>query len=267
MRNRTPFNRLRNQLFLILSFLPVLLIISCENGGLKQKHPQAALRTSPYQDQESIDQYADSISLTLKAYEKKTSMIYSRGDYSFYITKYSENGQPILYIENGVSGETGNTQMYYYLNNNEVVLYKENTYNASVNPHYKSLKEYFRNNILFNSELKEGRDLASFNASTFVKSQGNNRKVTEKILEMENAINEKAAFNLVFEGITEYPKARYIIFSKDGINPYRAVISVEKEDDFINELVTNTAKYKGADLDISWTIKDNEAIYTSGRIK
>ena len=82
---------------------------------------------------------------------------------------------------------------------------------------------------------------------------------------LNDAIYQRGQFDLVFDGITEYPKAKYLIFSRNNINAYRAPILVEKEDDFIKAISLNPEKYRGRKLKITWTLRNpNEAVYVSG---
>lgn len=240
---------------------------SCNNGKVKEKHPQARLGStlSEFFDEGSINAYADSIKLHLSEFEKRESLLFTKEDYSFYVTRYSSNGNPVLYIEHG-NGDIGSVEKYYYVDQQQLLLLVEDVFNSYESPRYSSRREYYRNDVLFHTDAKSADDEATFNAEKHEKAQSDKRDVGEILEYLESAINREGEFNLTFEGITEYPKARYIILSKNELKSYRAVVRVENEDEFIRELVTNTEKYKGTSLNISWVIKDGEAIYESGKM-
>ena len=243
------------------------MIIACDRP--RSSHPQARLAspgTEPATEAD-INNYADSVNLLLPELEKRKSLVYDRGDYSFYITKYMTNGTPLLYIETGNSGEYGKTEKRYYLKNDRLLLYTEARESSNTENSITLKKKYFRNNIMFYSVAKAAKDKAELKNSQFTEVPGDKKNWAENIDTLENAINQRGEFKLVFEGITEYPKARYIILGRDELDAYRAAIRVEKEDDFIAALASDPATYKGARLELDWEISpDNEAVYKSGRI-
>lgn len=221
---------------------------------------------SVFLDEESINGYADSVKLHLSGFEKRESLVFSREEYSFYVTRYSSNGDPVLYIEHA-DGEMGSVEKYYYVDQQLLLLVVEDIFNSYESPRYSSKREYFRNDVLFHTDIKSADDEATFRKAPHEKTDGSKRDVPEILDNLEKAINREGEFDLTFEGITEYPRARYIVLSKNELKSYRAVIRVDKEDDFIRELVTNTEKYKRSPLKINWIIKDGEAVYESGKIK
>ena len=242
--------------------------ISCNNGEVKEKHPQAKMGIAPsvFLDESSINGYADSIKLHISEFEKRESLVFNKGEYSFYVTRYSSNGNPVLYIEHG-DGEMGSVEKYYYVDRQQLLLLIEDVFNSYESPRYRSRREYYRNDVLFHADSKSADDAATFNAAKHEKADGRNRDVGEILEHLESAIKNEGEFDLAFEGITEYPKARYIVLSKKELKSYRAVIRVENEDEFIRELVTNADKYKGSSLSFNWEIKDGEAIYEGGKIR
>lgn len=236
--------------------------ISCNNREVKEKHPQATMgiSQSEFLDDSSINGYADSIKLHLSGFEKRESLVFNKGEYSFFVTRYSSNGSPVLYIEHG-EGEMGSVKKYYYVDHQQLLLLTDDVFNSYESPRYRSRREYYRNDVLFHADSKSADDAATFDTAKYEKVDSKNRNVGEILEKLESAIINKGEFDLTFEGITEYPKARYIILSKKELKSYRAVIRVEIEDEFIRELVTNADKYKGSALSFDWKIIDGEAIY------
>lgn len=261
----------RNSRYLItlLCIIVAGTTISCNNGDVKNKHPQATMGSGDreFVDENSINNYADSIDLNLSEYEKRESLIFKKEAYSFYVTKYSSNGKPVLYVERSDEGEAGSLERSYYVNDTQLLLFKEVIFSSFKTPRYRSVREYYRSNVLFHAEARQADNAAEFNAAKYAKVEGTKRKVNEVLGSLENAIARKGEFDLTFEGITEYPKARYIILSRDEPQSYRSEIRVDIEDDLIRELVSNTEKYKRSSLDIEWKVKDGEAYYLKGKIK
>lgn len=254
-----------NKFIFFLHVFAIALAISCNNADIKNKHPQAKLGAdAELIDEASINGYADSINMNLSDYETRESLVYNKETYSFYVTRYSSNGEPVLFVERG-NGETGSIEKHYYVRDGLLILYKEDVFNSYQSPRYKSHREYYRNNVLFYADGKHAEDATEFKTAKYAKVEKSKRDTKEVLENLQKAIDNKGEFELSFEGITEYPKARYIVLSGKELNSYRAVIRVEDDDDFIRDLVSNTEKYKGTPLNIRWKIKDGEAFYQGQR--
>lgn len=246
----------------------ILLIFSCDK--LQPDHPQAGIKVVASQplNEADINSYADSINSTLDQFEKQESLVFSRGDRSFSVVKYVKNGEPVLYIEKGDSGEYEASEKRYYLHEGRLVLYTEKNKSFTSPTPVSYLCSYFRNNILFYTKRKTATDEIQLKSSSFAETEPSRKDQYLDIVGLENALKQNHDFNLVFEGIAEYPKAKYLILSRNGLNTYRAALRVDSEDDLIHELATNPDRYAGSKLDLTWKInKDNEAIYQSGRVQ
>ncbi len=245
----------------------IVCIISCDK--LQSDHPQAKLAPEANTlSEEDIKMYEDSVNLALPELQKQESLVYEQGDNSFYIIKYSYNGAPLLYIEKEDNGEYGVSEKRYYLKGKRILLYTENTQSYNTSEGLRQNRLYFRGNTLFSSLQKTGPDAKALNSATFKAFTPKEKEQYLEIPGMEDALNQRGKFNLVFDGITQYPKARFLILSRDEFNSYRAVLRIEKEDELINELSSNPSRYTGTKFDLDWQINsEGEAVYRSGRIK
>lgn len=245
----------------------IIFIISCNK--LQPDHPQTGLETprENLPDESAIKTYADSINQLIPALEKEVSLVYSSGDRSFSITKYMNNSLPVLYIEKVNSGD-GNTEKRYYIKKDKLLLYQVSSAPYNVVQSKALINAYFRNNILFYTEQKKAGDNTGPEKNPFIQTGPEPKDPLHDIPSMEDALNQRGKFNLVFDGITEYPKAKYLILSRDELNAFRAVIRVDKEDDLIKELSSNPGRYDGVKLDLKWDVTDdNEAVYKGGGLK
>ncbi|KAA8484683.1 hypothetical protein BDE36_4782 [Arcticibacter tournemirensis] len=247
----------------------ILFIISCDK--LKSDHPQASIEMPGEKTLSATDiqAYADSVNLLLPQLEKQESLVYSLRDYSFQVAKYTENGKPLLFVEKGRNGESGIIEKMFYIKDGKLLLYSEMNKTTHSNSEPITLTNiYFRNNIAFYAEQKKASSEATLKTAAFKKAEPQHKELYSDLKHMEDALKQKGKFDLVFDGITEYPKARYLIMSKNEYNAYRAVIRVIKTDDFIRELSSNPSRYTGSKLDIDWTTNnDDEMVYVNGRIK
>ena len=247
----------------LLSFLCV--VASCDR--FKSKHPQATgANDSLSLDEKSIQAYADSIKSTLANFDKDTSLIYAAGDYWFYVTKYFYNNEPVLYIENGSSGDYGFAKRYYYLRNNGIVLFEERLKNSvQDSTAFATNKNFYRNNTHFLSMTKNGKTEAELNKAGFRPYRSEKINPAKKLERLENALQQKGEFELLFSSITGSPEERYLLLNNSKAGPQEVAVKVENEDDFIKELVANPDKYKGQKLDFNWSLKDSTEVIYIGR--
>lgn len=253
-------------LFLYAGLALSILAASCNKT--QTDHPQSGIRSSAEIDEMAIKKYADSVNNLLPELQKQESLVYTLGDYSFYAEKYTMNAKPVLYIEHGNSGEYGNTEQRYYLKNGEPVLYISSTESEQTGSGFIAERAFFRNEILFYAENKSAATSGEFANASYTQSESVSVDFKKDLSKLENAIKQRAEFDLVFEGITEYPKAKYLIFSKNSINAYRAPVLIEKEDDFIREILANPYEFRGRKMLINWKLVNvNEVEYISGSLR
>lgn len=214
---------------------------------------------------EDILAFADTVNNLSKEAIKQESLIYTLGDYSFHISRYIRNSEVSLYIEHGNSGDYGNTEKWYYLKDGKVVLSIHTSKNTMVYLPFKTERTFYKNGELLYSERKEANTRQELTSLNFRQNEIPSEDIAEDMKKLNDAIYQRGKFDLVFDGITEYPKAKYLILSRNNFNAYRAPILVEKKDDFIEALFSNPEKYRGRKLKIIWALREpNEAVYVSG---
>lgn len=248
--------------FLIL-LLPVL--ASCSNTP---KHPQAELinkNTPAVVTEQAILQLADSITANLSAFEKQNSLVFYLDDVSFYVEKYSHNGDPVLfrtYTENeGITSRTGE----YYFNNDSLVLVRESSRIMKQTGEIVAEKRtYLRNNIAFKMESRAALSSSSLSSKKF---QTNKQMDTGKedfnaiIRTLNDALTGSNKFDLVFENVISSPHEKHIQLRSKIPDGYSADIVVREDDSFIDSLETEPLLFKDTKLDFKWEIKDKEAVY------
>lgn len=214
---------------------------------------------------ENILAFSASVDHLSKGAVKQESLVYNLGDYSFYVSRYLRNSVISLYIEHSRSGEYGQTERRYYLKDGKVVLLIQKVKFILDDIPFRTIRSFYQNGNLIYSDKKTALTELDLQTAKYKMTEVPNHNVTEDIKKLKNAIYQREEFDLVFYGIAEYPKAKYLILSRNKFNAYRAPILVEKEDDFIKAIFSNPEKYRGRKLKISWTLrKPNEVIYVSG---
>ncbi|WP_207426528.1 hypothetical protein [Pedobacter sp. SYSU D00535] len=246
--------------------MSVLLMFTCEEFSWVSG-TAASASALVKSDENRLACYADSVDAILPHLSLQKSLIYQQGNYSFQVFKYMTNGEPVLYIERGSNGREGQVEKKYYVKDNRLALYEENAVTNNSTKPYVATKAYFKNNRLFYAEQKVALSDSGLQRVRFQKANLPATFNVPNLSTYEDALTQRGNFDLVFEGIAESPKAKYIILGKSGYKGYRAPIRVANEDAFIHELSTNAYEYRGEKLEIDWEIGDtNEVLYESGRL-
>lgn len=251
---RTKFTRL----------IIILIILAGSCSRQNPDHPQAEKESAGVLlNKQQILNYKDSVNGLIGQLNKQQTLIYTLGDNSFYITRYSSNGEPLLYIKKSKNNEYDSMEERYYVHNNHLVLYSKNSREIT-SGEILSEQYFFRNNILFYSKSGQS-DNDHTVPDTVIKEEREEK--TADLKQLEQALNQTGKFNLVFDGIADYPQARYLILSRNELHAYRAALLMENEDELAEELISNPEKYKGRKLDLKWKIRNGEeAVYISGRL-
>lgn len=211
--------------------------------------------------------FADSVTASSKRSTKQESLIYTINDYSFHVSRYVRNSEVSLYIEHGYSASYGTVENRYYLKNGKVVLFARNAHNPDSLLPYKAMREFYNNGDLVGSDQKVAKTVDELAVEEYKVNRPGYRDIQADIKKLNDAIYQRGSFDLTLEGITEYPKARYLILSRNRFNSYRAALLIEKEDDLIKSIISNPEKYKNRKLDLKWKLKDpQQALYVSGRL-
>ena len=249
--------------------LGVLLITLQSCNYFKPKHPQADL---PGEGATAItDKYilnfTAAIDRDLNNFKKEYSLVYTTGDLSMYVEKYSQHNGGMLYKAYSANGNTSNTVKSYYFKNDSLILVKEkNMVRNAEGEVYKDTRTYLRNNIIFKID---NRTAASANAIQTLpylavqppENKYPNENYADDIKGMADAILGADKFEMVFDNITTYPESHYINLKSKKQGNYKATILISSKDAFIDSLLNMPALFKEEKLKLRWKITDKEAIY------
>lgn len=244
----------------------VVVFITAYCNNFEARHPQSKLSSSPSSPftESNIRYWADSINAILPALEKRQSLIYEKDNRSIHVTAYLDNGTPQLYIETASHNIDSTMEKLYYLKDGNLILYSEVKGLNNIMQKRDVVNMYYRNNTCF---FADRTDASTNFKSKPIKINNADLDKSDNIKRLNDALDQRGKFNLVFQGITESPQSRYIILGRNDVDAYRAVVKVNREDEFIHELSTNTLRYTGSKLDLNYEInQDAEALYVSGKI-
>lgn len=249
-----------------LKYFLILITLSFAACNKNSDHIKSSINTAAGSlIKEDILAFADTIDNLSRWIDKQESLVYTLGNYSFHVSRYLNNSQVSLYIEHGSSNDYGYTEKRYYLKDGKVVLYIKTRKNTMSELPFKTTRSFYADGDLLYSDQKSAKTENELISVNYLVNNTPEVHINDDMKKLSDAIYQRGQFDLVFFGITEYPKAKYLIFSRNNINAYRAPILVEKEDDFIKAISLNPEKYRGRKLKITWTLRNpNEAVYVSG---
>jgi len=249
--------------------LGVLLLTLQSCNYFKPSHPQADLPEdgSTAMTDKSILNFTGGIDRTLNNFKKEISLVYTTGDQSMYVEKYSEHGEGMLYKTYSFNGNISNTIKSYYLKNDSLILVKEqsNIRNEEGDV-FKDTRTYVRNNVTFKIDSRTAISEEAIQTLPYLLVQPTENKYpkegfTADIKGINDAILGADKFEMVFDNITTYPEFYYINLKNKKLNTYKSAILVNTKDAYIDSLLTMPALFKEEKLKLKWKIVDKEAIY------
>lgn len=253
----------------ILSFamLCLLLFQGCNS---KPKHPQAGMASgegATGMNDKSILSYSASIDRNINHFNKQYSLIYTSGDLSMYAEKYSGHSDGMLYKTFSANGTLTETVKSFYFKNDSLILVKEHTQLSKPEGQVqKDTRTYLRNNIAFKMESRTASSPEAIRTLPYLLIQPADQEYAtenypEQISMLENAIKGTDKFEMIFQNISTYPDASYILLKGKNAANYTASIRVKDKDAFIDSLLHTPSIFKEEKLRLKWKIADKEAVY------
>jgi hypothetical protein len=260
---------LKNALLFSTTCIAMVLITSCDRLYSNYLADSTDINASGQLSNEyEIFRFANSVDAQLSQCSLEKSMIYTLGDYSFYIEKYLSKGRPVLYVEKQISEKFGTLVKYCYVKDLKPIFLSEKEFFSNREKPHSVTNTFFKDGTAFSSETKSASTLQEINLAMFQKAEVKKHNKTIGIEFFEDAIAKRGKFDLLFDRITQCPKAKYLILSRSEANSFRVPVKVEKEDEFIRAISTDPGSFRGARLDIRCKINhNNELVYVAGRIK
>jgi hypothetical protein len=242
------------------------IIAGCNSSGTK--HPQSELvnqTSSTGMNERSIDQLQLTLDKSLPKLNKSSSLIYTIGDGSLYVEKYVDSNGDQLYIERFNNDLDKWNRKYYFKNDSLVLVSESMVQNMEEGRLFKDTKTYLRNFIVF----KRASRTATSEAAIGTQSYQNIPKTAEafqadyrdSITNLNDALEQRNKFEMVFDNVSKYPDATFVVLKSTAPNGYSAAVQLAEKDPFIDSLINYPATFKGEKLKLKWTVKNGQAIY------
>lgn len=249
--------------------LGVLLLAFQSCNYFKPKHPQADLPEdgSTGMTDKSILNFSAGIDRDLNNFKKESSLIYTTGDLSMYVEKYSAHNGGMLYKIYTANGITSEMVKSYYFKNDSLILVKEKgKLRNEEGEVYHDVRTYMRNNIIFKIDNRTASSGDAIQKLPYLAVQPSGSKYpgetySDDIKAMNDAVLGVDKFEMVFDNITTYPEYLYINLKSKRQGNYKAAVLIKSKDAFIDSLLNMPALFKDEKLHLKWQITDKEAVY------
>lgn len=220
----------------------------------------------------SILIYTEGLDKIKDALDIQESPVYSRGDYSFYFITAKNDSIPVYYKEIGDSGEYGYNHKTYYLENNDLVLFLEESKVTNVSEksslEFKETRTFFRNGIFLKAEQRVANSDSLLKETPFSKLDENmgEKNPQYDFQRIENAIAGVGDFTLTFDRIhTLSSSKQYLILNNGSLNLESSYL-VSKPDSLIIKIKQQPESYKGKSLKIDYKKQGMQMIYNKGQL-
>jgi hypothetical protein len=218
-------------------------------------------------DEQSILQFADSVNQKLPGFDLHTSMLFMNDKSMLYVDRYTQYANPVLFIEHS---EEGNSQSvlrkYYFKNDSLIFVYEREHTRTASGEMITDRRSYFRNNTLFKKESRTAEKAAELQTMVYKDADKmHETSLTEDYKSKINTLADAAAgrnqFEMVFDQVSNYSNAEYLILKSKEQNNYTAKIRIKQRDALIDSLHTMPELFKDEKLNLAWKVEDKEAVY------
>jgi hypothetical protein len=250
----------------VLCLFLLYITAGCNSPGAK--HPQSELVNQPSSTsmtEKSIDMLRLSMDKSLPKLNKASSLIYTIGDGSLYVEKYDGTNGEQLYIER-FNNDLGKWNRKYYFKNDSLVLVAENlVQNLEEGRVFKDTKTYLRNFVVFKRASRTATSEAAIGTQPYQniskQAEAFQADYRDSIAKLNDALLQRNKFEMVFDNVSVYPDASFVVLKSKGDNGYSAALQLAAKDPFIDSLINYPATFKGEKLNLKWKISNEQAVY------
>jgi hypothetical protein len=244
----------------------VLLLTSFGCKNKKPAHPQSEIvdqSSSTGMNERSIQAFSVALDKSTGRMNKAYSLVYTIGDKSLYIERFSNPDGDQLYVER-VKNDLENSIKKYYFKRDSLILVSavtiQNTEDGKV---FKDTKTFLRNYVVFKKAARTATSAEAIRVQPYltVEDMSQPEDFHDNIRKLNDALQQQNQFEMVFDNITSYPDASFIILKSKGQNGYNASVQLTEKDQFIDSLFQYPAMFKDEKLNFNWKVNNQEAIY------
>jgi hypothetical protein len=216
-------------------------------------------------NEQSIEEFSNKLDQSTGQLNKTYSLVYSIGDGSLYVEQYSNADGDQLLVENVQSDLTNSTRKYYFKRDSLILVSEQNIQNTDKGKVFKDTKTYLRNFVIFKCAARTASSAQAIQILPYLQIQNEEGTYTEDfrddIRTLEDALKQRNKFEMVFDNVTTYPDATFLMLKSKEQNGYKASIRLAGKDQYIDSLLNYPAIFKNEKLSLKWQVKDHAAVY------
>jgi hypothetical protein len=249
---------------ILICLIPVFAALSCKNN--KSAHPQSELMDqfpATGMNEKSIQAFSVALDKASGKMNKAYSLVYTIGDKSLYVERFSNSAGDQLYVER-VKNDLENSVNKYYFKKDSLVLVSSTTIqNTEDGKVYKDIKTYLRNYVVFKKSARTATSAQAILVQPYlgVQDKTPQQDFHDNIQKLNDALQQQNEFEMVFDNISSYPDASFVMLKSKSPNGYKASVQLAQKDQFIDSLINYPATFKDEKLSFKWKVKNQDAIY------
>ncbi len=234
----------------------------------KSDHPQSEMinqAATTGMNEESIREFATHLDETTGQLNKTYSLVYTMGEGSMYVEQYANAEGDRLLLEHTKNDLTNAVRKYYFKKDSLLLVSEHNIRNTEKGKVVRDTKTYLRNFVVFKRAGRTAESDAAIQSLPFLPVKNEEGNTTEDfrdhIRTLQDALQQKDKFDMVFDNVTTYPDAAFVMLKSKAQNGYRASVRLAGKDRYVDSLVNHPENFRNERLNLNWTISNGTAIY------
>jgi hypothetical protein len=248
----------------LLCLVLMLTAASCKNN--KSAHPQSELinqSSSTGMNEKSIQAFSKALDKATRKMNKTYSLVYNIGDKSLYVEKFSNDAGDQLYVERVKNDLENSIKKYYFKKDSLILVSAVNIQNTEEGKVFKDTKTYLRNYVVFKKAVRTATTPQAIQVQPYLTVEDKNQPEDfhDNIRKLDDALKQQNQFEMVFDNVTTYPDATFVILKSKGQNGYKASVQLTQKDRFADSLLNSPDSFKDEKLSFKWKVNNQEAVY------
>jgi hypothetical protein len=250
--------------YTLIGLLVLSFAFGCKN--YKSDHPQSELIDQPSStsmNEKSIQAFSVLLDKSTTQMNKAYSLVYTSGDKSLYVERFSNAEGDQLYVERINSDLENSVTKYYFKKDSLILVYSTNIQNTEDGKVFKETKTFMRNYVIFKKAGRTATSAQAVQVQPYVSINDNTLQEDfhNKIKNLNDALQQKEQYDLVFDNVAIFPEASFITLKSKGKEAYQASIRLIEKDQFTDSLLNYPATFKDEKLSFKWKVNNQEAVY------
>jgi hypothetical protein len=234
----------------------------------KSDHPQSEMvnqAATTGMNEESIREFTTNLDQSTGQLNKTYSLVYTTGDGSMYVEQYASGSGDQLLIENTQSDLKSAVRKYYFKRDSLILVSEQNIESTEKGKVVKDTKTYLRNFVVFKRAVRSAASVQAIQGLPFLTVKNEEGTTTENFREnirtLQDALKQQHQFDVVFDNVTTYPDASFIMLKSKEQTGYKASVRLTGKDQYVDSLINYPENFRNERLSLKWTVSNGTAVY------